>query len=87
MALVTRAGSEEERVLGLVGIDEAVAHSGHVVVRVGVLQRVRHVDRSADVLDPERRVSGRKIGIRESARNVDADEGAVEHVHAAPMEI
>jgi len=28
-----------------------------------------------------------RFGIRESARNVDADEGAVEHVHAAPMEI
>src|SRR5207245_681343 len=42
----------------VIRIDETVAHPGYVVVRILVLQRVRHVDLAADVLDTERGVSG-----------------------------
>src|SRR5438105_8327613 len=77
-----RGDPPEQRARGVVRIDEAMASAGHVIVRGGVLQRVRHIDRPPDALDAKWRVPGGKARVSERAGDVDGDESAVEHVHA-----
>src|SRR5262249_60879131 len=72
---------------GVEAAPEALTWARHVVMFVGILQRVGHEDNAAEVLNPERRVPGGKIGIDERAGHLEGLESAVEHVDSARVEI
>jgi len=64
-----------------------IAVAGDVVVRVGVLHRVAHVDAAADRLDAERRVACRQVGVGERAGHRDRREVRVVDVDHAIVEV
>src|SRR5215470_8813288 len=85
--LTLRRDATEQLAGGVEGVHEAVTLARHVVMFVGILQRVGHEDNAAEVLNPERRVPGGKIGIDERAGHLEGLESAVEHVDSARVEI
>src|SRR5207249_222419 len=68
-------------------VHEAMALAGHIVLLVRVLQRVSHVDDTAQVPDPKWRVARGKSGISERTGDVDRIEMAVEHIDGARVEV
>src|SRR5437867_1447615 len=66
-------------------VHEPMALAGDVIVLVGILERVGHVDDAAQAANPERRVSCGERGVGEPARH--GIEGGVEHVHGARVEV
>src|SRR5438067_9332248 len=53
--------------VGVEYVDKAVAGTCHIVMLCGILQRIGHKEIAVDVLDAERGVAGRDVGIFEPA--------------------
>src|SRR5262245_20560005 len=85
--LTLRRDAADQVAEGVEGVHEAVTLARHIVMFVGILQRVGHEDNAAEVLNPERRVPWGKIGIDERAGHLEGLESAVEHVDSARVEI
>ena len=67
------------------GVDEPMPGAGDIVVPVGILQRIRHVDDAAEIPNPERRISRRKVPVLEPC--MDLMEHGVEHIHRGGVEV
>ncbi len=72
---IARGDPSLEGTVGAKCTDEPKAVAGDLVLGIGILLRIRHEDRAADVLDPERRVPRREARIDECADPVLDDPG------------